>query len=102
MIGFERWIDPRVRQVKVADVQKYLLSHGWVRQPYPKPELLVFAGPKDDYGKPIIQSLPAAENYLDYQQRLIELITAIAVIEDRMAPAVLDDILREPRGAVAS
>jgi len=46
--------------------------------------------------------LPSAEHYADYRQRLIELITALAVIEDRSAQAVLDDILRKPAGAAAS
>jgi len=102
MMGLERWVDPRVQQVTVTDVERYLSSRGWKKQPNPQPDLLVFEGPTDDYGKPIIQVLPSAEHYADYRQRLIELITALAVIEDRSAQAVLDDILRKPAGAAAS
>lgn len=98
MMGMERWVDPRVQKVKVADLQRYLLKHGWKEQK-PDPDLLVFEGPRDDYGKPIIQVLPAGEHYADFRQRVIELITALAVIEDRSAQAVLDDILRRPAGA---
>ena len=83
MMGMERWVDPRVQQVKVADVQRYLSKRGWKNKPFPRPELLVFEGPRDDYGKPIVQVLPSAEDYADYRQRLIELITALAVIEGR-------------------
>jgi hypothetical protein len=94
MIGMERWIDPRVGQVKPSDVMHYLVSHGWKRQPFPRQEVLVFEGPPDDSGKPIIQMLPASEGAPDYRGSLIRLITALAIIEDRMAPAVLDDILQ--------
>ncbi len=100
-MGLDRWVDSRVQQVKVADVERYLFARGWKRQSYPQPDLLVFEGPRDDYGKPIAQVLPAAENLVDYRQRLTELITALAVTEDRAAQAVLDDMLRKPAGAAA-
>ncbi len=102
MMGMERWIDPRVGQVKPGDVMHYLLSRGWNRQSFPRREILVFEGPNDDMGKPIIQLLPASDKAPDYREALIRLITAVAIIEDRMAPAVLDDMLQQPKGAAAS
>lgn len=102
MIGMERWIDPRVQQVKIADMQRYLLSHGWKRQPHPRTQAIFFEGPLDDFGKPIIQMLPASEEMVDCRQRIIEVITALAVIEDRSAISVLEDVLRQSRGAAAS
>lgn len=94
MSGVERWIDPRVGQVKPADAVRYLLARGWKRQPFPRPGVLLFEGPRDDLGEPIIQMLPASEESADYRDSLIRIITALAIIEDRLAPAVLDDILR--------
>jgi hypothetical protein len=63
---------------------------------YPRPELLVFEGPPDDNGNPIIQVLPSDEHFVDYHQRLVELITSLAVIENRYAVDVLNDILEQP------
>ncbi len=37
MIGLDRWIDPRIRNVTVADVQRYLVAHGWKQKPFPAP-----------------------------------------------------------------
>jgi len=102
MMGMERWIDPRIAQVQPGDIMRYLIQRGWKRQPFPRPEVLVFEGPRDDSGEPIIQMLPASEKSADYRECLIRLITALAVVEDRAAPAVLDDVLQQPRGAAAS
>jgi hypothetical protein len=90
-----RWVGPRICSVRVADVRSYLSGRGWKPKPYPRPELLVFEGPLADNGAPIVQVLPAEERFADYQQRLVELVTALAVIEDRPAADVLDDILRQ-------
>jgi hypothetical protein len=62
-------------------------------QPYPRPELLVFEGPNDDNGEPIVQVLPSSERMRDYQIRLEDLVGALGVIEDRPAVAVLTDML---------
>jgi hypothetical protein len=90
-----RWVDPRVDSVRVADMRSYLARRGWKEKPYPGgPELLVFQAARvDDDGKEIIQVLPSAEESRSYRQRLIELITSLAVIEDRLAVEVLNDIL---------
>jgi hypothetical protein len=87
------WVDPRVARVRVADVKTYLLNRGWRLQPFPRPELLVFEGPPDDDGEPIVQVLPSSEQYRDYRMRLEDLIGALGVIEDRPASDVLTDIL---------
>jgi len=88
-----RWVDSRLQSVRVADVQSYLLRTGWRIQPYPRQELLVFEGPLADNGEPITQVLPSSEDLADFQQRLLELITALAVIEDRSAVQILNDVL---------
>jgi hypothetical protein len=88
------WVDPRIAQVKVADVRSYLLQRGWTPQPYPRPELLVFAGPLDDDGEPMIQVLPSDEKMADYPMRLEELIGVLGELEERYAVDVLSDILQ--------
>ncbi len=72
------------------------------RNPFPRPQVLLVEGPCDDSGKTIVQMVPASEELADYRQRLIELVTALAVIEDHSAPAVLDDMLSVPQERAAS
>jgi hypothetical protein len=87
------WIDPRVERVRVDQVRTYLLGRGWRLQPYPGPELLVFEGPKDDDGQPILQVVPSSEQFRDYRMRVGDLIAALSVLEDRPATDILADIL---------
>lgn len=90
-----RWVDPRVSQVRVAGVRSYLLGRGWHPQSYPGPELLVFQGPADDDGQPIVQVLPSSEQMRDFPLRVEELIAALSVLEDRPPGDIVSDILRE-------
>jgi hypothetical protein len=87
------WVDRRIDRVRVADVRSYLENRGWRLQPFPGPELLVFEGPKDDDGVPIVQILPSSEHYRDYRMRLEDLIGTLGVIEDRPAADVITDML---------
>jgi hypothetical protein len=87
------WVDRRIDRVRVENVRNYLLAHNWRLQPFPGPELLVFEGPKDDDGEPILQVLPSSERLRDYRMRLEDLIGALSVIEDRPAADILTDML---------
>ncbi len=89
------WVDPRLPLVRVAGARSYLLSRGWRPQPYPRPELLVFEGPADDDGQPIVQVLPSSEQMRDFPLRVEELIAALSILEDRPASDILSDILNE-------
>jgi len=96
------WVDPRINSVRVADVVGYLTSRGWKPRPYPRPELLVFEGPLNDDGEPIVQVLPSEESLLDYRMRVEELIAALGVLENRPADDVLTDMLTPADGAPAN
>ncbi len=89
------WIDPRISLVRVAGLRSYLLGRGWRPQSYPGPELLVFEGPADDDGRPIVQVLPSSEQMRDFGLRVEELIAALSILEDRPPRDILSDILNE-------
>jgi hypothetical protein len=89
------WVDPRLSLVHVVSVRSYLLGRGWRLQAYPRPELLVFEGPADDDGQPIVQVLPSSEQMRDFPLRIEELIAALSILEDRPASNILSDILNE-------
>lgn len=89
------WVDPRVQLVRVAEVQSFLLGRGWKRRPFPGPELLVFEGPVDEDGVPIVQVVPSSEQMRDFQLRVEELIAALSVLENRPTGAILNEMLSE-------
>jgi hypothetical protein len=103
---YRRWVDPRVRTLRVADVTAYLLHRGWTQVPPDREGFLIFREPSaiEVNGGPFYQFVPDAEESDDYPQRLFELVTGLAEAEDRQASAVIDDIQRQaadrqPNGA---
>jgi hypothetical protein len=94
--GLRRWVDPRVQIVRVADVQSYLRRRGWAQRAAPRPQQLAFEEPAGSPDGQAIVYLPASEHFADYPQRILEVITELAEIEDRYAVDVLNDILKQP------
>jgi hypothetical protein len=60
-----------------------------------RPHLLPFAGPGARKNQPIVR-VPLRERARDYPQRIIELVTDLALAEGRYAVEVLDELLRVP------
>jgi hypothetical protein len=94
MNNLDKWVDPRVRQVKAASLHAYLRGRGWKPRPSPRPQLLVFEEPPGRKGKPVVQTVPTSEEGSDYVDSVVRAITNLAVLEDRHPVEVLDDILR--------
>ncbi len=88
------WIDPRVMEVRSKAAQDYLVQHGWKPLAADQPSLLPFAGPKAGKNPPIVR-VPLREQARDYAQRVIELVTDLALAEGRYAVDVLDDLLQQ-------
>jgi len=89
------WIDPRVAQVRSQAVQAYLVQHGWKPMEANQPELLPFAGPRASKN-PAVVRVPLRERARDYPQRVIELVTDLALAEGRYAVEVLNELLEQP------
>jgi hypothetical protein len=94
-MNMDRWVDPRVDRVKVADLRSYLEAHGWTLKPFPRPQALKYEGPLDDNGQPIVLLAPATEKLLDYRRGVVDIITTLSVLEDRHPVAILNDILNQ-------
>jgi hypothetical protein len=82
------WIDPRVLQVKSSDAEAYLRKRGWVRAKCANPNMNAFANSTN------VVCVAQLDHADDFSQRMIELISALAQIEDRYAVDVLSDILQ--------
>ena len=74
-------------------IKDYLIDHGWKQVPFKREALLVFEGPKDDDGEPIVQVIPRSEEAPDFGMRAQELVDALSIIEDRPAEEIVRDIL---------
>jgi hypothetical protein len=70
----------------------YLVQHGWKQVPFPREGLLVFEGPADDSGEPIVQVIPRSEHASDFGLRAQNLVDALSIIEDRPAEEIVGDI----------
>src|SRR5947209_3614263 len=95
------WIDPRVVQVRSIAAQAYLREHGWKLLATEQPNLLPFTGPSGGDPSPTVR-VPVREQARDYPQRIIELITDLALAEGRYAVEVLNDILQQATAEPAS
>jgi hypothetical protein len=94
--GMGWWVDPRICQVRVADLRGYLLAHGWQVHPQPRPEMIFFEKAEEaDSGR---ITVPSSEEFSDYLQRITEAVTSLAGSEQRYAVEVLDDILGDAAG----
>jgi hypothetical protein len=80
--------------IRVTDVTSYLGEKGWRRRDgFPRPELLVFDGPPDDAGEPIVVTIPASDRFQDFRPRLIELIRLLSQIEARPPADIAGDLV---------
>jgi hypothetical protein len=87
------WIDPRILDVQPDAAQAYLRRQGWkFLGPAANPDLLLFAGPGDGETPTVLVPL-AVEQGPDVQ-RMIDLVTELAVVERRFTGDVLTDLLR--------
>lgn len=91
-----RWIDPRITQLKPEVAQSYLVSHGWkLIGPAVNPLMLVFEAPGESKDASWIL-LPLKTDEGSLLQRMIDLVAELSRFEDRWAVDVLSDILRQP------
>jgi hypothetical protein len=91
----QRWVDPRLYQVRVADIRDYLVHKGWKQVSPDRPHVLVFQEPVLVDGRQLYQFVPDTEQRRDYAARIYELLAAVAEVEGRYAGDVLSDILHQ-------
>ena len=87
------WIDSRVEMVRSAAAAEYMRRHGWDVVSSPNKNIQMFAGPVADSGRRITQPVPLLEDADDFVNGIASLITNIALLENRPAVEVLDEML---------
>lgn len=94
------WIDPRILELRPEAVRAYLLGKGWeYLGPADVPDMLMFDTPEPRGDKPNVL-LPLKLEHPHQVQRLVELVSDVALHEDRWAVDVLHDMLRQPVDAL--
>lgn len=88
-----RWMDPRLRSLRVSHIRTYLVGKGWRETPADQPGVVVFEEPTNSGEEPLFQWIPADEQRREYLQAVYELLAAVAELEDRYAGDVLADML---------
>src|SRR6266446_300718 len=89
------WIDPRVADVRSQAARTYLAKHGWRAMRKDQARLQAFERRGAAKNSAVV-SVPLREQARDYPQRVIELVTDLAVAEGRNARDILNDILQQP------
>jgi hypothetical protein len=95
-----RWIDPRITEVRPEAAQAYLLNRGWKPLgPASNPLMLMFEAPGGGNDAPTV-FLPLRIDEGPLLQRMIDLVADLSRFEDRWAVDVLEDILRQPSESI--
>jgi hypothetical protein len=90
-----RWVDPRIRSVRLDGVRRYLDRKGWRPQPNPNPSFLRYEPPAAQNGRlPPFCVIPSSESFSDFAQSIVYFITTLSEVEDRHPVEVLDEILQ--------
>jgi hypothetical protein len=85
-------IDPKVlagSHLSVNAMANYLVKSGWQQVPNHNDRLMLFQGVTDDYGNPVLLSLPRNDGFGDVLRRLAEAVNLVAAIEERHPEAIL-------------
>ena len=85
--------DPRLHNIELKDVSRYLRKRGWNHCAHKNPKLLLFQGPNDDSGHPLQIVLPQRLDFVDSILRLTEAINTLALIEDRSSSDIIHSII---------
>ncbi len=90
-----RWVDPRVRSVRLAGVRAYLVERGWETKPSTNPLFVRFEPPAGkNNGQSLFQVLPSSDRGNDFVQSITYFLTTMSELEDRHPVEVLDEVLR--------
>jgi hypothetical protein len=94
------WIDPRIVQLGPAEARAYLARRGWNSLgPASNPLLEMFEAPGEGDDTPTVL-VPLRTDQGPMLQRMIDLVSELAQVEDRYAGEVLNDML-QPTGDAA-
>jgi hypothetical protein len=72
----------RQADLSVNDMADYLNQHSWDKILNQNQRVMIFQGINDDFGNPIILTLPSNDVFGDTLRRLSEAVNLVAFLED--------------------
>jgi hypothetical protein len=91
------WVDPRVLDLRPAEVEAYLRRHGWQEADSAVPQTKRFLSPVRGSDREAVL-VPGAVDDGPLANLLVECVGKLAAWEDRYAGEVLNDLLGTPSG----
>jgi hypothetical protein len=82
----------REAKLSVNDMAAYLMNNGWEKIPNQNQRVMIFQGVNDDFGNPIVLTLPSNDRFGDALRRLSEAVNLIAFLENRSPESLLIDL----------
>lgn len=79
-------------KLSVNDMETYLTQHGWEKMPNQNQRVMIFEGINDDFGNPIVLTLPRNDSFGDAFRRLSEAVNLVAFLEDRSPESLLVEL----------
>jgi hypothetical protein len=79
-------------KLSVNDMATYLTEHGWKKIQNENQRMMIFQGINDDFGNPIVLTLPSNDRFGDALRRLSEAVNLVAFLEDRSPESLLLDL----------
>jgi hypothetical protein len=79
-------------KLSVDDMATYLTEHGWKKLPTQNQRVTIFQGINDDFGNPIVLTLPRNDSFGDALRRLSEAVNLVAFLEDRSPESLIIDL----------
>jgi hypothetical protein len=79
-------------RLSVNDMATYLTQHGWQKIPNENQRMMIFQGINDDFGNPIVLTLPSNDRFGDALRRLSEAVNLVAFLEDRSPESLLVEL----------
>lgn len=79
--------------VPLIALLRYLKDKGWSRKEHPNDKLLLFRGPLSDNGAPLEVLIPSNEQYLDYADRVNDVVKILSLIVQKSASDIVREIL---------
>ncbi len=89
--------DLHLDDLRLEDLQAYVEETGWRDVKYPSDRLLVFEGPENDDGNPLLLSLPTRRGFRDTDDRLLDAINLLAAVEQTSPNTILEKIRSRDR-----
>ena len=78
--------------VTLSQIATYLERRGWREAPSSNPNAVIYHGPLDIYGKPLIAILPAREDLTDAGRRVDDVVSMLSTLEKKQPTQLLREI----------